>query len=100
MRHISRVLDLIISHLLRTKHTEARYRIFEMNKTTKLRMYYGSLDTNIALSTKVIIDLKLRYKNILTFWNEIRKESPYVTLKLKALSDRVNNIYILTHECV
>ena len=68
------VLDLITSQLLRVKDVGACYRRSKINKTTKLRMWYGSFDANMTLSTKAINVLKCGCKNIPTMHSEFRKE--------------------------
>ena len=49
-------------------------------------MYYGSFGANMTLVTKA--------KNVPPLYNEIRKG---ITLKLEALSVKINDTYILTH---
>ena len=58
-------------------------------------MYYGSFNVNMALLAKAINDFKWGCKSILALYNEIRKTSSNITLKLKALPVKVSNIYKL-----
>ena len=61
-------------------------------------MYYGSFDVGMALLAKAINDLKWRCKSIPVLYNEIRKGTSKITLKVKVLPVKVSSIYNLTHE--
>ena len=61
-------------------------------------MYYGSFDVGMALLTTVINDLKWRCESIPALYNEIRKGTSKITLKVKVLPVKVSSIYKLTHE--
>lgn len=44
IRHITRTVDLLTSYFLRVKCDGAIYRRSKINGTSRLRMYYGSID--------------------------------------------------------